>query len=191
MSRSARSNDSRDNKRHNHKQGSYVVQAFHSKIHNPVLLDEEQGDQHTSLFDSKALKKIDRPYKQSKVPPLMLNGFSKWGKKRSLTPKNNKLWRDIRKFCYDQEKPPTYFGLQSEMFMQHCTRKRHGSHHKFKQGKAFEEEWNPPPISTVHLWVTRFASENLVEFDSNGDGVLDKKECRPFVKKLYEAIKVS
>jgi len=101
MSKSARSNESRDSKRHTRKAGKHVVQAFHSKIHNPVVVDEEQGDPHTTLFNDHLIKKFDRPYKQSKVPPLMINGFREWGKKRSLTPKNNKLWRDIRKFCYD------------------------------------------------------------------------------------------
>jgi len=104
--RSARSNDSRDSKRNVKKDGKFVVQAFHSKIHNPVVLDEEQGDEHTTLFTNKTLEKIDRPYKQSKVPPLMINGFTEWGKKRSLTPKNNKVWRDIRKFCYNQHLLP-------------------------------------------------------------------------------------
>lgn len=39
------------------------------------------------------------------------------------------------------------------------------------------------------MWVTRFASDNLVKYDANGDGELDKKECRPFIEDMYERIR--
>lgn len=119
---------------------------------------------------------------------MMINGYKDWGKKRSLTPKNNKVWRDIRKFCYDQELPPQYLGLQADMYNSNC-RKKTRDDNRFIAGKAFEEEWVAPPVSTIHLWVNRFAAENLVEFDTNGDGELDKKEIRPFVEKLYDHIR--
>jgi hypothetical protein len=62
MSKSTKSNGSSDSDKVK-KDVKYVVKAFHSKIHNPVKLDDELGDPHTTLFDDHYLKKVDRPYK--------------------------------------------------------------------------------------------------------------------------------